>query len=75
MAVQREKFSTQTDPHILAEMRRIAQSEGRQLQAVIEEAFRDFIDKHQSDKPRAHVMAHFQASVDKNRELGRLLAQ
>ncbi len=75
MTLQREKFSTQADPAILAEMRRIAKSEGRQLQAIIEEAFRDFIEKHQTAKPRPHVMAHFQASVEKNRELGRLLAQ
>lgn len=75
VATQKEKFSTQADPAILAEMRRIAAREGRQFQAVIEEAFLDFIDKRKGDKPRRHVMAHVSASVEKNRELGRLLAQ
>jgi hypothetical protein len=75
MAATREKFSTQADPHLLAEMRRIAASQGRQFQSIIEEAFTDFIDKQKQDKPRPHVMAQFQASVGKNDELGRLLAQ
>lgn len=75
MAVKREKFSTQADPHLLAEMRSIAASQGRQFQAIIEEAFIDFIDKQKQDKPRPYVMAQFQASVEKNDELGRLLAQ
>ncbi len=75
MAVRRKKFATQADPVILAEMRRIAKNEGRQFQAVIEEAFRDFIEKRKADKPRPHVMAHFHASMEKNHELGRLLAQ
>ena len=74
MAAPKESFSIQADPDMLADMRRIAQSAGRQLQDVVEEALQDFIDKHQADQPRAHVMAHFQASVEKNRELGRLLA-
>ena len=75
MTLHREKFSTQADPAVLAEMRRIAKSEGRQLQAIIEEAFRNFIEKHKTAKPRPHVLVHFQASMEKNRELGKLLAQ
>lgn len=75
MALKREKFSTQAEPHLLAEMRRIAQSQGRQFQSIIEEAFTDFIDKQKQGKSRPHVMAQFQASVEKNDELGRLLAQ
>ena len=75
MAVKREKFSTQADPHLLAEMRSIAERQGRQFQSIIEEAFTDFIDKQKQDKPRPQVMAQFQASVEKNDELGRLLAQ
>ena len=75
MAVKREKFSTQADPQLLAEMRRIAESQGRQFQSLIEEAFADFIEKHKHGKARPHVLAHFKASVEKNEELGRLLAQ
>jgi hypothetical protein len=56
-------------------MRSIAERQGRQFQSIIEEAFTDFIDKQKQDKPRPQVMAQFQASVEKNDELGRLLAQ
>ncbi len=75
MALEPETFSAQVDAAILAEMRRIAVDQERQLQSIIEEAFTDFIEKHRHHKARAHVIAHFQDSVDKNAELGRLLAQ
>ena len=75
MATQRQKFSTQADPVLLAELRRLAEAEGRQFQAVMEDAMRLYIETSQTARPRAHVMAHFQASLEKNWELGRLLAQ
>ncbi|ETW94095.1 MAG: hypothetical protein ETSY1_36385 [Candidatus Entotheonella factor] len=69
-----ETFSAPVDAAILAEMQRIAEDQERQLQSVIEEAFTDFIEKYRHHKARPHVLAHFQDSVDKNAELGRLLA-
>jgi hypothetical protein len=43
MAELREKFATQVDPTLLANFRRLAKQDGRQLQALIEEASAYFI--------------------------------
>ena len=75
MTIRREKFSSQADPELLATLREIARNEGRQFQAVLEDAIRDYIENRDYEKPRASVMAHFQSSVEKNRRLGKLLAQ
>lgn len=36
--VAREKFATRADRDLLAEIRKIAKAEGRQLQSIVEEA-------------------------------------
>jgi hypothetical protein len=43
MAPTREKFASQADPEILAAMRAVAAEEGRQLQAVLEDAMREYL--------------------------------
>jgi len=43
MAPAREKFASQADPEILAAMRAVAAEEGRQLQAVLEDAMREYL--------------------------------
>ena len=73
--VPREKFSSQASPELLAALREIARKEGRQFQVVLEEAIEYYLEERTRDKPRASVMAHFQASVEKNRRLGELLAR
>ncbi len=75
MSDVRQKFSSQADPQLLAEIKSIAQEEGRQFQAVLEQAMREFIERKRSDKPREHVLAQFRTSIEKNRRLGKLLAQ
>jgi hypothetical protein len=42
----REKFSSQASPEVLAALRQIAESQGRQFQAVLDEAMQDYIDRH-----------------------------
>lgn len=59
----REKFATQVDTELLGKVREIAHAEGRQIQAVVEEALADLIEKHQQSKPRRHIMAHYQSSI------------
>jgi hypothetical protein len=73
--LKREKFSSQVDPELLAAMRKIASDDGRQFQAVLEDAFRAYIEDHSQRKVRPEVMAHVRASVERNRELLELLAQ
>jgi hypothetical protein len=75
MSIVREKFATQVNSEILAAVRSIAQSEGRQIQSLIDEALADFIEKRKNGKPRAHVMAAYEASHEKYAELYKKLAR
>ena len=75
MNMPREKFSSQVAPELLGTMREIARKEGRHFQAVLEEAMREYIDNRTREKPRAKVIAHFQASVERHRRLGEMLAR
>ena len=71
----REKFSSQAAPEVLAALRKIAESQGRQFQAVLDEAMRDYIDRHQLERPRRHVVASFASSLDEFDSLYRQLAK
>ena len=75
MAGTRQKFATQVDPDILAAVRKIAEEEGRQLQALVDEALADLIEKRKHGKPRQHVMASYLASHEKYGELYKKLAK
>lgn len=75
MSIVREKFATQVNSEILSAVRSIAQSEGRQIQSLIDEALADFIEKRKNGKPRAHVMAAYEASHEKYAELYKKLAR
>jgi protein-disulfide isomerase-like protein with CxxC motif len=70
-----QKFSSQAAVEVLAEMRRIAESQGRQFQSVLDEAMRDYIDRQQTEKPRRHVMAAFANSLTEFDELYAALAK
>lgn len=71
----REKFATQVNTELLAAVRGIAQSEGRQLQALVDEALADFVEKHQKGRPRRHVMATYDASHARYGSLYKKLAE
>jgi hypothetical protein len=71
----REKFATQVRSETLATLRSLAKSEGRQLQALVDEALSDFIDKRKRARPRAHVMAAYEATHEKYAELYAKLAE
>jgi predicted transcriptional regulator len=60
----REKFSSQASPEVLSALRQIAESQGRQFQAVLDEALRDYIDRQQKERPRRHVISAFAASLE-----------
>ncbi|GAK34126.1 hypothetical protein JCM17846_14530 [Iodidimonas nitroreducens] len=72
---RREKFATQVNPEILSAIRDLAQDEGRQLQALVDEALADLIEKRRQGRPRAHVMAAYQASHDRYAPLYKKLAE
>jgi hypothetical protein len=71
----REKFATQVNSEILAAVRSLAQSEGRQLQVLVDEALADLIEKRKQGRPRANVMAAYQASHEKFGTLYKKLAE
>ncbi len=50
------KFATQADPAVLESLRGIAAEEGRQIQALVDEALRDYIEKKTGRAPRRHVL-------------------
>ena len=75
MTQVREKFATQVNSGTLAEVRAIAQSEGRQIQALVDEALADLVEKRKNTRPRAHVMAAYLASHEKYSELYQKLAK
>ena len=57
-----EKFATRVDADILATVRGIAKAEGRPIQALVDEALADLIEKRRRANPRVRVMAAYQAS-------------
>jgi hypothetical protein len=71
----REKFATQVSSDILSAVRDLAQDEGRQLQALVDEALADLIEKRKQRRPRMHVMSAYQASHDKYAPLYKKLAK
>ena len=75
MSQTREEFATQVNTEILAAIRTIAEKEGRQLQALVDEAFADLIEKRGKTTPRAHVMGAYLASHEKYGPLYKKLAE
>ncbi len=75
MSSAREKFATQVDPDILATVRELARSEGRQVQTLVEEALVDLVEKRRQGKPRPNVMAVYQGSHRKFGSLYEKLAK
>lgn len=71
----KQKVATQVDKEVLAKAKAIAQSEGRQLQSVFEEALVDLIEKKQQTRPRSHVVAHYKNSIAQFSELYKRLAE
>ena len=70
-----QKFATQIDERILADIRDLARVEGRQLQAVIEEALSELLENRKRSKARPHVMTAYQASHGRYASLYEKLAK
>jgi len=69
------KFSSQADPELLKALQAIADREGRQLQAVIGDALREYLARRQQQAPRRNVLEAFQKSLKERDELYRKLAK
>lgn len=73
--VEREQFSSQADPALLARMREIAAKDGRPFQAVLEDAIYVYVECRTKKNVRPEFMVHARASIERNRGLLELLAQ
>lgn len=71
----KEKFATQVDGRLLDAVRKLAREEGRQIQALVDEALADLVEKRRKDRPRAHVMSAYLASHDRFAPLYKKLAE
>jgi len=71
----REKFATQVNSEILSAVRMLAEKEGRQLQALMDEALADLIEKRKNAKPRPHVTGSYLASHERYGGLYKKLAE
>jgi mRNA-degrading endonuclease RelE of RelBE toxin-antitoxin system len=75
VAGQREKFATQVSAKTLAAVRRLAEKEGRQIQALVDEALNDLVEKRRLAKARSRVIEAYQRSHVRYGNLYRKLAQ
>ncbi len=74
-AKDREKFATQVNSETLAALRDLARKEGRQLQALVDEALADLVEKRDQARPRSHVMAAYRDSLREYAPLYKKLAE
>ena len=75
MTRTREKFATQVDSALLTDLRDLAKQEGRQIQALVDEAFATLIEQRRQSAARGHVMAAYQASHRRFAPLYKKLAE
>ncbi len=73
--VNRVKFASQTDPKLLNELKAIAKAEGRQLQALIEEDFQDYIEKRHGGQMRPAVKSALERTMRERKWLYAQLAK
>jgi hypothetical protein len=69
------KFSSQAEPEVLDGLQEIAAREGRQLQAVLGDAMREYLAHKRQQAPRRNVLEAFQESLKERDELYRSLAE
>ena len=77
MAEMREKFATQVDAELLSALRALAKTEGRQIQAVVEDALRDHLaaKQHGAAFGRNNVMQAYLRSTKRYSGLYEVLAK
>ncbi|MBO4311667.1 MAG: hypothetical protein J5828_01555 [Desulfovibrionaceae bacterium] len=68
-------FDAQIPEDLLAMLRAAAKEDGRHIQAILEEALREYLDNRKKAAPRRHVLAALQASMAEHDELYKSLAK
>ncbi|WP_292995910.1 hypothetical protein [Nitrosomonas sp.] len=70
-----EEFSSQAAPEVLSALRKIAESEGRPIQEILDEALREYIERKEKGQPRRQVIDAFTQSLSEFDQLYRELAK
>ena len=70
-----QRFSSQARPELLEEVRAIAAEEGRQFQAVLDEALAEWVARKRGDTSRPEILGHLKASIARHRDLYKELAK
>jgi hypothetical protein len=61
----REKFATQVDSALLADLRSLAKSEGRQLQSLVEEAIGNLLQQRSGAAVDLDILRAYQSTVER----------
>lgn len=69
------KFSSQAEAEVIEALQEIAAREGRQFQAVLGEAMREYLARKRQQGPRRNVLAAFDVSIKERDELYQTLAK
>lgn len=69
------RFSSQAEPEVLEGLRELAVREGRQFQAVLGDAMREYLARKRQQAPRRNALEAFDASLKECDELYRSLAK
>lgn len=69
------KFSSQAEVQAIEALQEIAAREGRQFQAVLGDAIREYVARKRQQGPRRNVLEAFDASIKERDELYRSLAK
>lgn len=75
MITASENITSQASPEVIAALQQIAESEGRQLETVLDEALREYIERKAKPLPRRHVIDAFSESLEEFDVLYRELAK
>ncbi|MDR2696559.1 MAG: hypothetical protein LBC79_09310 [Deltaproteobacteria bacterium] len=75
IADKKVKFATQLAPDVLESLRRMSANEGRHIQAILDEALREYIESKQAGKARKHALAALRASMTEYDALYEALAR
>ena len=70
-----DKLSFNVPPELLGALNQLATSQGRQLQAILDDALREYLERQQRDQPRQHVMSEFSSSLNEFDDLYKDLAK
>ena len=69
------KFSSQASADLLQAMRHLAEAEGRQFQALLDEAMREYLERKEKSRPRKHVLEALAQSIEEFDSLYEKLAK